>query len=193
MYGQTEASPRMSYLPPNMLKKKIGSIGIPIPGGKFSLIDEKNKIINEPNIEGELIYEGENVSLGYVKNCYDLAKGDLNNGILKTGDMVKMDSDGYFYIVGRKKRFLKLFGNRVSLDHIEQKINGAGFDCACVGLDDQMKIYTTEQRNIENIKRFIAEYFDLNKSGFSVKKIDSIPRNDSGKILYSELEKINYV
>ena len=189
MYGQTEASPRMSYLPPNMLQKKLGSIGIPIPGGKFYLIDEKHQIIDEPNSEGELVYQGENVSLGYARNCYELANGDLNNGILETGDMVKVDSDGYYYIVGRKKRFLKLFGNRVSLDHIEEKINGAGFDCACVGLDDQMKIYTTVRSNIEKINKFIAEHFDLNKSGFSIICIDAIPRNDSGKILYSELEK----
>ena len=189
MYGQTEASPRMSYLPPNNLQKKLGSIGIPIPRGKFYLIDEKHQIIDEPNIEGELVYEGENVSLGYARNCYELANGDSNNGVLKTGDMVKMDSDGYYYIVGRKKRFLKLFGNRVSLDQIEQKINGAGYNCACVGLDDQMKIYTTEKSNIEKINKFIAEYFDLNKSGFSIICIDTIPRNDSGKILYSELEK----
>ena len=172
-----------------MLQKKIGSIGIPIPRGKFYLIDEKHQMIDEPNIEGELVYEGENVSLGYARNCYELANGDSNNGVLKTGDMVKMDSDGYYYIVGRKKRFLKLFGNRVSLDQIEQKINGAGYNCACVGLDDKMKIYTTEKSNIEKINKFIAEYFDLNKSGFSIICIDTIPRNDSGKILYSELEK----
>ena len=193
MYGQTEASPRMSYLPPNMLQKKLGSIGIPIPRGKFYLIDEKHQIIDEPNIEGELVYEGENVSLGYARNCYELANGDSNNGVLKTGDMVKMDSDGYYYIVGRKKRFLKLFGNRVSLDQIEQKINGAGYNCACGGLDDQMKIYTTEKSNIEKINKLIADYFNLNKSLISIIYIDKIPRNDSGKILYSELEKINYV
>ena len=149
MYGQTEYSPRMSYLPPNMLRKKPGSIGIPLPGGKFYLIDEKHQIIDETNLEGELVYQGENVSMGYASNCNELANGDLNNGVLKTGDMVNVDSDGYYYIVGRKKRFLKLFGNRVSLDHIEQKINGEGYDCACVGLDDKMKIYTTENSNIK--------------------------------------------
>ena len=145
MYGQTEASPRMSYLPPNLLKKKNGSIGLPIPGGKFYLIDKKNQIIDEPYIEGELVYEGENVALGYARNCYELANGDSNNGVLKTGDLVKLDSDGYYYIVWRKKRFLKLFGNRVSLDQIEQKINEAGYNCACVGFDDRMKIFTTEK------------------------------------------------
>ena len=105
MYGQTEYSPRMSYLPPNMLRKKPGSIGIPLPGGKFYLIDEKHQIIDETNLEGELVYQGENVPIGYVSNCYELANGDLNNGVFKTGDMVNVDSDGYYYIVGRKIGF----------------------------------------------------------------------------------------
>ena len=179
----------MSYLPPNMLQKKLGSIGVPIPGGKFYLIDEKHQIIDEPNIEGELVYEGENVSLGYARNCYELANGDLNNGVLKTGDMVEMDSDGYYYIAGRQKRFLKIFGNRVSLDQIEQKINEAGYDCACVGTDDYMKIYTTEKSYVQKIQDYIRKYFEINKSGFSIICINTIPRNHSGKILYSELVK----
>ena len=189
MYGQTEASPRMSYLPPKMLSKKIGSIGMPIPGGKFYLINDGSKIIDKPNVEGELVYEGENVCLGYARSCYELASGDYNNGVLETGDIARMDFDGYYYITGRKKRFLKLFGNRVNLDQVEQKINEAGYDCACVGLDDQMKIYTIEKSNIENIYKFIAKYFDINKSGLSVIWIDKIPRNQSGKILYPKLEK----
>ena len=109
MYGQTEASPRMSYLPSIMMKNKLGSIGVPIPGGKFYLIDESNQIINDPDVEGELVYEGDNVCLGYARNCNDLASGDSNKGMLKTGDIAKVDSDGFCYITGRKKRFLKLF------------------------------------------------------------------------------------
>ena len=189
MYGQTEASPRMSFLPSKMLQLKIGSIGVTIPGGKFYLVDNENQIVNEPNIEGELIYEGENVCMGYARDCFDLAKNDLNKGILKTGDMAIVDSDGYYFITGRKKRFLKIFGNRVSLDQVEQKINEAGYNCACVGEDDQMKIYTTEKSNVENIHNFVLEYFEINKSGFSIICVDTIPRNHSGKILYPKLER----
>jgi len=189
MYGQTEASPRMSYLPPSMVQQKPGSIGISIPGGKFYLIDKNHQIIGSPHVEGELVYEGENVSLGYARDCYDLAKGDFNKGILETGDIAKMDSDGYYYITGRKKRFLKLFGNRVSLDQIEQKINEAGYNCACVGVDDQMKIYTDKESDIKNIYKFTEQNFNINKSGFSIIPIKGIPRNHSGKILYSEIEK----
>ncbi len=189
MYGQTEASPRMSYLPSGMLQSKIGSIGVPIPGGKFYIVDDEHEIVNKPDIEGELIYEGENVCMGYARDCYDLVKNDLNMGILKTGDMAKVDSDGYYYITGRKKRFLKIFGNRVSLDQIEQKINEAGYDCACAGTDDYMKIYTTEKSHVLKIQNYIGKYFEINKSGFSIIYINTIPRNHSGKILYSELVK----
>ena len=188
MYGQTEASPRMSYLPSKMMKNKLGSIGVPIPGGKFYLIDDNKQIINETDVDGELVYEGENVCLGYARNCYDLAGGDSNKGRLKTGDMAKVDSDGFYYITGRKKRFLKLFGNRISLDQVEQKINEAGYDCACVGVDDQMLIYTNKGSDKKNIINFIELYFDINKSGFSVIHINEIPRNHSGKVLYSELD-----
>ena len=189
MYGQTEASPRMSYLPPSMLESKLGSIGIPIPGGKFSLIDYNEDVIEDLNLEGELIYRGKNVCMGYARDCYDLGKGDLNNGILKTGDIAKIDSDGYYYITGRKKRFLKIFGNRISLDQVEQEINNAGFNCACVGTDKKMKIFTTNESFIQGIQNYINEFFDINKSGYSIIYIDKIPRNDSGKILYSEIEK----
>ena len=103
--------------------------------------------------------------------------------------MAKVDSDGYYYITGRKKRFLKIFGNRVSLDQIEQKINEAGYDCACVGTDDYMKIYTTKKSYVQKIQDYIGKYFEINKSGFSIICINTIPRNHSGKILYSELVK----
>jgi len=103
--------------------------------------------------------------------------------------MAKVDADGYYYITGRKKRFLKIFGNRLSLDQIEQKINEAGYDCACVGTDDNMIVYTTEKTYVQKIQNYIRKYFDINNSGFSIILTDIIPRNDSGKILYSKLMK----
>ena len=109
MYGQTEATARMSYLPHEYSIKKLGSMGIAIPGGEFSLIDEDGNIIDEHEIEGELVYKGNNVSMGYATCGDDLTKNDNNNGTLVTGDMAKMDSDGFYYIIGRKKRFFKSF------------------------------------------------------------------------------------
>ena len=131
MYGQTEATARMSYLPPELSLTKVGSMGIAVPGGKFSLIDADNQQIIEPGVVGELVYEGDNVTLGYAQSRGDLAKGDEFGGRLLTGDMARFDEDGFFYVVGRKKRFLKIFGNRVNLDETERLIKSHFCDLDC--------------------------------------------------------------
>ena len=193
MYGQCEATARMSYLPPERALDKVGSMGVAIPGGKFKIIDECGNAITEPEVTGELVYEGANVTLGYAECADDLAKGDERHGRLITGDMAKRDSEGFYYIVGRKKRFLKIFGNRVNLDETERLIKGSfpGVDCACGGVDDKMKIYVAIMTNHEispnEIRDFVAEKTHLNFTAFEVVEIDAIPKNASGKTLYAEL------
>ncbi|MBC8551234.1 MAG: AMP-binding protein [Candidatus Brocadiales bacterium] len=187
MYGQTEATARMSYLPPEYSISKLGSMGIAIPGGEFSLIDENGNIIKESDREGELVYKGKNVSMGYAVCRADLAKGDENNGVLVTGDMAKRDSDGYYYIVGRKKRFIKLFGNRVNLDETERLLKNIISDCACSGQDDEMMIYITDDNRVDEIKSYIAQKLGINHKAFVVKCISKIPKNSSGKTIYSRL------
>ena len=107
MYGQCEATARMGYLPAEKAIEKCGSMGIAIPGGKFKLVDGNNDEITSPYTTGELVYEGENVTLGYAECGADLSKGDERSGILQTGDMAQFDKDGYYYIVGRKRDFLR--------------------------------------------------------------------------------------
>ena len=102
MYGQAEATARISYLPWEQVLQKPGSIGIPIPGGKIWLEDGDGMVIKEEFMAGELVYQGDNVTLGYAKNRFDLQKGDENLGILYTGDLAKRDHDNHYYIVGRK-------------------------------------------------------------------------------------------
>lgn len=194
MYGQTEATARMSYLPPERSLEKCGSIGIAIPGGEFSLIDGEGGTITQPEITGELVYRGPNVTLGYADSAADLAKGDENgdeNGhALVTGDMARRDADGYYYIVGRKKRFIKIFGNRVNLDEVEQLIQSAfpGPDCACVGRDDQVVIFLADGHAATDVRRFIAGKTALHPSAFQVTTIPAIPKNGAGKTLYAQLE-----
>lgn len=190
MYGQTEASPRMSYLPWKYAKDKEGSIGLAIPGGKFSLNDIDGNVINDSEVIGELVYSGENVTLGYAQSWKDLCKGDENGGVLHTGDMAKRDSDGFYYIVGRKKRFLKLFGNRVNLDEVEGLLKTAGYECVCAGVDDHLKIYLTDEDKIEEARSFISQKTGLNFAGFMTISIKEIPRNEAGKVLYSKLEEL---
>lgn len=177
MYGQTEATARMSYLPWERAEEKYASIGVAIPGGMFSLAED-----------GELIYQGENVSLGYAECAEDLMKGDENHGVLHTGDMARVDEDGFYYITGRKKRFVKIWGNRCNLDQIEQIVKSVTTSCACAGVDDKITVFTTMDGLEQEIKTLLSTKTGLNPVAFQVKAIDAIPVKDSGKIDYQLLQ-----
>lgn len=187
MYGQTEATARMSYLPCDYTLSKLGSMGIAIPGGEFSIIDEKGLLIEDSEVVGELVYKGENVSLGYAECGEDLQKGDENKGVLYTGDLAKRDGDNFYYIVGRKKRFIKIFGNRVNLDETERLLKNIISDCACVGIDDHLIIYITDYSKEQEVREYLLKKIGLNLIAFSIKHIDTIPKNTSGKTIYSNL------
>ena len=151
------------------------------------MIDENGSTIEENDIEGELVYKGKNVSLGYAFCIEDFSKGDENNGVLFTGDMAKRDSDGYYYIVGRKKRFIKLFGNRINLDETERLIKNIIPDCASVGQDDDMIVYITEKNRVDEVKNYLCQKTGINPRAFTIRYISEIPKNSSGKTLYSKL------
>lgn len=191
MYGQTEAAPRMGYLPPERAVEKCGSMGVPIPGGQFRLEDAGGAEITAPDTVGELIYCGKNVAMGYAQTAADLGKGDEWGGRLATGDMAHMDEDGFYYIAGRKKRFIKLYGSRVNLDEVEQllaaRFPDAGF--ACVGRDDLLSIYTDGQDPAlpGAALRYISGETRLSSRAFRVQAIDAIPQTGSGKPLYAAL------
>lgn len=189
MYGQCEATARMAYLPPERALDKVGSMGIAIPGGKFTLVDADGRKIEAPGVTGELVYEGANVTMGYAEKREDLAKGDERHGRLETGDMAQRDEEGFYTIVGRKKRFLKIFGNRVNLDETERLIKGRfpGLDCACGGVDDKMSIYLTDEGKSQEVRDFVAEKTHLNFTAFEMRAVAEIPKNASGKTMYSEL------
>ena len=190
MYGQCEATARMGYLPPEKAVEKKGSMGIAIPGGKFHLADVDGKEITETFTTGELVYEGKNVTLGYAECGEDLSKGDERHGILETGDMAQFDEDGYYYIVGRKKRFLKIYGNRVNLDEIDRMVKGQfSIEAASTGVDDHMYIFVTDEKMADPVREFVIEKTKLNPAAFKTIIISEIPKNDAGKTLYKELAK----
>lgn len=192
MYGASEATARMTYLPASMSLKKSGSIGIAIPGGRMEIIDLNGESICEYGTVGEFVYYGENVTLGYAASIEDLAKTDERGGRYETGDIGYCDSDGYFYVTGRKKRFLKVYGNRVSLDEVE-KILKQRFktgDIVCNGKDDFVAVFVTEdEKDPDEIRTYISKITKINLSAFKVYVIKEIPRNASGKVMYGELEK----
>lgn len=194
MYGACEATARMGYLPPDKAVEKQGSMGIPIPGGRFELIDVNDEIITEPEMVGELVYYGANVTMGYATSATDLIKGDERGGRYATGDMAKRDADGYYYIVGRKKRFLKIYGNRVNLDDCERMLKAEfqGGDLACGGVDDRLYIFAVNETELPAMRGYLSDKTGLNPSAFMTRHLDAIPHSESGKVLYSELEQYYY-
>ena len=186
-FGTSETSARMSFLDPKLAMEKTGSIGKAIPHGELFLIDETTD--EDGTVTGELGYCGPNVTMGYALCREDLAKGDEFGGEYHTGDIAKRDADGFYYIVGRKGRFLKLFGLRVSLDETERllKMQYPGTDFVCTGDDKLMRIFTTKEELKDQIIPFISGKTNLHHSAFRVILLDEIPYNEYGKVRFEEL------
>jgi len=182
MYGQTEATARMTYLPYKSALKKIGSIGIPIPGGTISL--------NKNNRNGEIIYKGKNVSMGYAKSYKHLIRSDENKGILATGDLGEIDSDGFLYLVGRKSREVKLYGHRVNLDELENLLVQKGYKCVCCGFDNIVTIFHTNKNYTQKVLKDLSELTKINIDCFKLKYLRKFPVGSNGKISHKTLEKL---
>lgn len=180
MYGQTEATARISYVPPERLTEKIGSIGVAIPGGKLH-IDPTNS---------ELIYTGPNVMLGYATTRQDLALGDKQHGVLRTGDVARQDEEGFFYITGRLKRFIKLAGNRIGLDEVEQQLqHQLGLPAMTSGRDERLVVWleATSEAPVEVTKQWLFSQFGIHHSMCRLRIVDTLPLLSSGKKDYSAL------
>ncbi|SDZ54016.1 Acyl-CoA synthetase (AMP-forming)/AMP-acid ligase II [Jannaschia faecimaris] len=176
MYGQTEASPRMSYLPANLSADNPSSIGVAIPNGKLwvSGPDEAPLPAGE---EGELVYEGPNVMMGYATCIEDLAKPSGPQK-LKTGDIGYFDEQGLFYITGRSARFLKLSGKRVSLDEVERWLRRQVVDCIAIGSDDALQILHTGERGVASS---VAQWLSVPSPFIKELSVDTLPLNQNGK------------
>ena len=171
MYGQTEASPRMSYLDWNKFSVKFGSIGKALQGSKFKILDKAGKYIKKSYAIGELIYFGKNVSLGYANNLEDLKKRDINKGKLFTGDLAYKDNDDYFYIVGRKNRISKIFGLRIDLDDIEKYLKRNNYRVKCLPDNKYLKLEILNNYDIESIKRLIQNFYGINRNFTIISKV----------------------
>lgn len=189
-YGQTEGTSRMAYLPHTLVGKKVCSIGMAVPYGRLSVVDDNGIEIKEMEAEGEMVYEGKNVTLGYATCGEDLIKEDENHGVLYTGDIVRRDSDGCYFIIGRKKRFLKIFGLRIGLDEIETLVKERfKTDCVCMGNDELLKIVITAA-NGDDVVRFIEEKTGLFHQCIKVIKLEAIPHAESGKVDMNKLNEL---
>ena len=185
MYGASEATSRMSYLPFKFMKSKIGSIGKGLQNS-FKIL-KKNKFIFKPHIEGEIVFNGKNVFMGYSNDYRDLTFGNLNNYQLKTGDVGYFDEDGFFFITGRKNRYVKIYGLRINLDELEKNLNQKFTLCYLKFLNEKIVIFTPNNYKINNITKFLFERYKLNKNIFILRKINKVPLKANNKIDYGKL------
>lgn len=190
MYGQTEATARMAYLPLDRLISHSDSIGIAIPQGRFELIDEYGVLITQANISGELIYIGPNVMMGYAITQADLFDSKILTH-LKTGDIAKWDTQGLLTICGRKSRFIKIFGQRIGLDDLESALRGDGFVTMCGGNDQHLVVLTLDKDSAGAIVNLLAGKYKLSTQYVSVKEVPSFPLLPSGKTDYQSLTRLS--
>ena len=181
MYGQTEASPRISYLEWKKFTLKFGSIGKVLSGSKFKILDKRGKYIKSTYSVGELIFFGKNVSLGYASDLEDLYKSDINKGKLFTGDLVYKDNDNYLYIVGRKNRISKIFGLRINLDDIEKQLKKKQYEVKCVPDNKYLKILITNDYNHEKMKQTIQNLYGINRNFILISKVEKFTNLSSLK------------
>ena len=189
MYGQTEASPRMAYIPPEDLEAQSDTIGQAIPGGRLWVCDEAGTPVSGTGVAGELCYEGPNVMMGYGEAPEHLS-ADPEPSILRTGDIAVQTETGFFKIVGRKKRFVKLFGLRLSLDQVEQELTAAGYPGYCLNVEDRLVVLHKSDVDGAKLQAHLAEAYTLPPDAILPSVLKETPLLSSGKIDYKSLQAI---
>jgi len=200
MYGQTEATARLSFLPPERLDTKLGSIGKAIPGVKLEVLDEEGRRV-DPGGLGEIVAEGENIAQGYWGDLRSSAK-TFRNGKLYTGDIATVDADGFIYIMGRAKDFLKCGGRRVSCRQIEEQLlefEGL-LEAAVIAVPDQIlgeavKAFVVLRNGDSNgleetLRLFCKERMPSQFVPKEIVIVDSLPKNSAGKLVKQALKVI---
>ncbi|MCP9946693.1 AMP-binding protein [Streptomyces somaliensis] len=178
MYGQTEATARMAYLPPALAAEHPGAIGVPVPGGSFRL----EPVEDAPEDVGELVYTGPNVMLGYARSAGDLALGRTVE-VLRTGDLARRTGAGLYEIVGRRSSFLKILGLRVDPRRIEAVLERHGLAALCAGDDERVVLAVVREPGWDErrIRGRVVEECGLPARAVRVHLVRELPRLPTGK------------
>ena len=196
MYGQTEATARLSFLPPDRAEDKKGSIGLPIPGVELGVVDDRGREV-PPGEVGHLVARGQNVTLGYLDDPEGTA-AILHDDWLWTGDLARRDADGFFFHQGRSKEILKIGGHRVSpveIEQVVQRFPGVA-EAAVVGEGDSLLgevpvafvvCAPGENPPEAEMRRHCREHLPAYMEPVRFVQVDALPRNDAGKLLRAEL------
>jgi len=184
MYGQTEATARIAYVPPERLPEKLGSIGVPIPDGALALAPV------EDSEREELVYRGPNVMLGYAESAAGLAAGDELQGTLRTGDLASVDEDGFYFLTGRLNRIAKLFGRRISLEDVERDLERTfAAQVAATEREGGLLIHAAAPAALDlpALARHLAQALAVPPQSIRVVQVPELPRTASGKKDYGAL------
>ena len=200
MYGQTEATARLSYVPPELLDKKLGSIGKGIPNVKLRVLNQSGEEVHPGEI-GEIAAEGENVTLGYWHAPEETA-ATFRGGMLFTGDLATVDDDGFIYVVDRAKEFLKCGGKRVSCRQLEDQLlefDGL-LEVAVVGVPDEVlgeavKAFVVPRPPIADglesrLNLFCRQHLPPALVPKDIVMLECLPKNSAGKVLKSDLRAL---
>ena len=182
MYGQTEATARITIASPDVLHKKIGSVGRALADGELSIKDPDSRGF------GEVVYRGPNVMMGYATEESDLADDDLCNGELLTGDIGSLQ-DEILTLHGRTKRIAKIFGKRFSLDEIENWLAQYG-QCVVVAQDDTVAVAVLSSAVPENLQKDLATHLGVHSTGIRILAVPALPQLSNGKTNYQEVQKM---
>jgi len=200
MYGQTEATARLSYMPPALLDSKLGSIGKGMPGVKLRVLNEEGREVS-PGEVGEIVAEGANVTLGYWSAPQE-SEGIFRNGALYTGDLARVDEDGFIYIVDRAKDFLKCRGEKISCRQIEEVL--LEFDelveAAVIGIPDEVlgeavKAFVVPRtRDANSLTERVASFCKTRMAPHHWPKqivvLPGLPKNNAGKVMKSAIKAL---
>lgn len=189
MYGQTEAAPRISCVPPERLTEKLGSAGLALPGGEL-LVETPTGRTTEAGVTGEIVYRGPNVMMGYAEGREDLALGDVQGNELYTGDLGHLDEEGFLFITGRSKRIAKVFGVRLNLDEVEGLFRDLG-PVAVLGAADKLHVFHehTDDALLASLRKGVALDLKVPVQAISLKHLETLPTLSSGKIDYRSLQR----
>ncbi|AFM17731.1 acyl-CoA synthetase (AMP-forming)/AMP-acid ligase II [Mycolicibacterium chubuense NBB4] len=181
MYGATEATARMAYLPPELAATHPAAIGRPIAGGRFTI--EPVDDWTEPGA-GELVYHGPNVMLGYAESPADLALGRTVDE-LRTGDIARIGADGLYEILGRRARYLKLYGLRIDLQRVQDILRGNGVDALCTGDGNERLLVAVDAAAPGDVAALAADAAGVPRWAVTVVTMAELPRLPSGKPDYA--------
>ncbi len=201
MYGATEATARLSYLPPELLCTKMGSIGKGIPGVTLAVVNQAMEAV-KPSEIGEIVARGDNIMKGYYNDPEGTAEV-LKNGWLCTGDLATVDSDGFIYVTGRSKNIIKSGGYRISPTEIENEILSLDKFRGCVvfGVPDETMgeavvavVQVSDISGQDELRHEIISYCNRKLPSFKVPRkiyfVDEFPLNASNKVDMAALKKM---